>query len=88
MESYRNRNPYLQSGVGSQLWIDHNQERRYSLSMAYLSASAVVDEVYDQYDNSSLSTSDQITGYMQYTTQDQCTTTTHGYVPAAAISSS
>ena len=80
MGSYRNGNPYLQSGVGSQPWMDHNQERRYSLSMAYPSESAVVDEVYGQYDNSSLSTtSDQMTGYTQYTTQDQYTTTTHGY---------
>ena len=78
--SYRSSNPYLQSGVGSQPWMEHNQDRRYSLSMAYPSESAVVDDVYSQYDNSSLSgANDQMAGYTQYTTQDQYATTTHGY---------
>ena len=80
MGSYRTSNPYLQAGVGSQPWMEHNQDRRYSLSMTYPSEGAVVDDVYGQYDNSSLSgTNDQMTGYTQYTTQDQYTTTTHGY---------
>ena len=78
MPSYRGSNPYLQSGVGSQSWMEHGQERRYSLSMAYPSESAVVDDVYGQYDNSSMS-NNQMAGYTQYTTQDQYTTTTHGY---------
>ena len=78
--SYRSWNPYLQSGVGSQPWMEHNQDRRYSLSMAYPSESAVVDDVYSQYDNSSLSgANDQMARYTQYTTQDQHATTTHGY---------
>ena len=78
--SYRNPNPYLHPGVGSQAWMDHNQERRYSLSMTYPSENAVVDDVYGQYDDSSLSAAnDQMTGYTQYTTQDQYATTTHGY---------
>ena len=78
--SYRNPNPYLHPGVGSQTWVDHNQERRYSIAMPYPSESAVVDDVYGQYDDSSLSTTnDQMTGYTQYTTQDQYATTTHGY---------
>jgi len=62
--SYRTSNPYLQAGVGSQPWMEHNQDRRYSLSMTYPSEGAVVDDVYDQYDNSSLSTTnDQLAGY-------------------------
>jgi hypothetical protein len=78
--SYRTSNPYLQSGVGSQSWMEHGQERRYSLSMAYPSGSAVVEDVYGQYDSSSLPpTNDQMAGYTQYTTQDQYATTTHGY---------
>ena len=78
--SYRASNPYLQPGVSSQAWMDHNQDRRYSLSMSYTSENTVVDDVYGQYDNSSMSASnDQMTGYAQYTTQDQFTTTTHGY---------
>ena len=78
--SYRTSNPYLQSGVGSQSWMEHNQDRRYSLSMNYPSESAVVDDVYGQYDSSSLpATNEQMSGYPQYTTQDQYTTTTHGY---------
>ena len=80
MASYRTPNPYLQSGAGPQNWMEHGQERRYSLSMAYPPDSAVVDEVYGQYDNSSLSAAnEQMTGYTQYTTQDQYATTTHGY---------
>ena len=60
--------------------MEHNQDGRYSLSMSYPSENAVVDDVYGQYDNSSLSaTNDQMTGYTQYTTQDQYATTTHGY---------
>jgi hypothetical protein len=78
--SYRGSNPYLQPGVGSQPWMEHGQDRRYSLSMAYPSESSVVDDVYSQYDNSALSaTNDQMSGYTQYTTQDQYATTTHGY---------
>ena len=77
--SYRASNPYLQSGVSSQSWMEHNQDRRYSLSIPYPSESAVVEDVYGQYDNSSLAANDQMTGYTQYTTQDQYATTTHGY---------
>lgn len=79
--SYRTSNPYLQSGaVGSQGWMDHNQDRRYSLSMGYPSESAVVDEVYGPYDHTSMpAPNDQMAGYPPYTTQDQYATTTHGY---------
>jgi hypothetical protein len=79
--AYRAPNPYLQPGVGSQTWMEHSQDRRYSLSgMTYHSESAVVDDVYGQYENSSLSgTNDQMAGYTQYATQDQYTTTTQGY---------
>ena len=60
--------------------MEHSQDRRYSLSMAYPSENAVVDDVYSQYNNSALSaTNDQMSGYTQYTTQDQYATTTHGY---------
>ena len=77
---YRTSNPYLQTGVGSQAWMEHPQDRRYSLSMTYPSEGGVVDDVYGQYDNSSLSApNDQMSGYTQYTTQDHYTTTTHGY---------
>ena len=57
--------------------------------MAYPSEGAVVDDVYDQYDNSSLSaTNDQLAGYTQYTTQDQHATTIHGcaYPPSRSPS--
>ena len=80
--SYRTPNPYLHPGVGgSQAWMDHSQqERRYSLSMNYPPESAVVDDVYGQYEDSSLSSSnEQMTGYTQYTTNDHYVTTTHGY---------
>jgi len=78
--SYRTANPYLQSGVGSQPWMEHNPDKRYSLSMSYPSESAVVDDVHGQYNNSSLSaTNEQMVEYTQYTTQDQYATTTHGY---------
>ena len=54
--------------------------RRYSLFMNYPSESAVVDDVYGRYGGSSLpAANDQMTGYTQHTTQDQYTTTTHGY---------
>ena len=53
--AYRVPNPDLQLGFGSQTWMEHSQNRRYSLSgMTYHSESAVVDGVYGQYENSSL----------------------------------
>ena len=85
--AYRAPNPDLQLGIGSQTWMEHSQNRRYSLcGMTYHSESAVVDGFYGQYEDSSLSvTNGQMASYAQYTTQDQYTTTTQGHTHPSCI---